>query len=188
MKLARLQSLTLCLVTVACAFSNRNVFSQEPQPVVPNAEHKWLAQFVGEWATESKGPAGPGQPPMECSSKLTSKKLGEFWVINEMKGEMMGTPMTGVQTIGYDKAKKKYVGTWVDSMMPFMWQYEGNVDKSGKILTLEADGPSFSDPTKLTKYQDIYEFKSKDEIAITSTVNVDGKWVTFMSGIAQRIK
>ncbi len=97
--------------------------------------------------------------------------------------------MVGVQTIGYDAAKKKYVGTWVDSMTDFMWKYEGSVDKSGKILTLEAEGPNFASPGKLTKFQDIYEFKSADVIAITSKMlGDDGKWVTFMSGSANRKK
>jgi hypothetical protein len=93
--------------------------------------------------------------------------LGGFWVLNEMKGDMVGEPMTGVQTIGYDEARKMYVGTWVDSMTAYMWQYEGNVDATGKVLTLDADGPNFMSDGKLTKFQDIYEFKSNDEIVIT---------------------
>ncbi len=110
----------------------------------PTPEHVWLEKFVGDWSTDSKGTMGPDQPPMECKGSLNSRKLGGFWVLNEMKGDMAGAPMTGVQTIGYDENKKKYVGTWVDSMTNFMWKYEGTVDKTGKILTLEADGPTSS--------------------------------------------
>ncbi len=138
--------------------------------------------------TDSKANMGPGQPQMECKGTLSSRKLG-FWVMNEMKGDMAGSPMIGIQTIGYDAKTKKYVGTWVDSMTDFMWKYEGTVDKSGKILTLEADGPSFVEPTKQTKFQDIYEFKSADEMLITSKMlGSDGKWTTFMSGTAVRKK
>ena len=39
-----------------------------------------------------------------------SECCGRFWVINEVQGEMMGTSMTGIQTIGYDATKKMYVG------------------------------------------------------------------------------
>jgi hypothetical protein len=93
------------------------------------------------------------------------------------------------QTIGYDEGKKKYVGTWVDSMTAFMWQYVGNVEPSGKVLTLDADGPNFTEGGKLTKFQDIYEFKSADEILMTSRMlGADGEWVTFMSGTAKRVK
>ena len=74
-------------------------------------------------------------------------------------------------------------------MTAFMWQYEGSVDPSGRVLTLEADGPNFTGNGKLTKYQDIYEFKSADAILMTSTMlGEDGKWVTFMSGTAKRVK
>ncbi len=114
-------------------------------PVMPQPthEHGWLQKFTGEWRTECKGTMGPGQPPMQCSGTLTARKLGEFWIVNEMKGEMSGAPMTGIQMIGNDEVRKKYVGTWVDSMSAFMWQYEGSVNSSGKVLKLEADGPNF---------------------------------------------
>jgi Protein of unknown function (DUF1579) len=70
-----------------------------------------------------------------------------------------------------------------------MWQYEGTVDASGKVLTLDADGPNLMGDGKLTKFQDIYEFKSTDEILMTSRMlATDGKWVTFMSGKAKRVK
>ena len=74
-------------------------------------------------------------------------------------------------------------------MTAFMWRYEGGVDPSGKVLTLDADGPSFTGDGKLTKFQDSYEFKSDDEILMTSRMlDADGKWVTFMSGIAKRVR
>lgn len=163
--------------------------AQVPEMPKPTPEHAWLEKFVGEWTTESKATMGPDQPALECKGELASRKLGGFWVMNELKGDMAGTPMTAIQTIGYDEKRKKYVGTWVDTMSDFMWKYEGSVDKSGKTLTLEADGPSFVDPSKLTKFQDIYEFKSKDEMLIVSKMlGSDGKWVTFMSGVGKRKK
>ena len=162
---------------------------QSPAVPTPTQEHGWLKKFIGEWKTESKATMGPDQAPMQCSGTLSSRQLGGFWVLNEIKGEWSGTPMTGIQTIGYDKAKKMFVGTWVDSMTDTLWQYQGNVDASGKILTLDADGPSFSEDGKLTKFQDIYEFKTADEILMTSRMlGPDGKWFTFMSGNSKRVK
>lgn len=163
--------------------------AQAPEFPKPKPEHAWLEKFVGDWTTEAKGTMGPNQPPIQCQGTLASRKLGDFWVTNEMKGDMGGAPMTGVQTIGYDDKLKKYVGTWVDTMSDFMWKYEGTVDKSGKTLTLEAEGPNFAEPEKKTKFQDIYEFKSSDEIIMTSKMlGSDGKWITFMSGTAKRKK
>ena len=132
---------------------------------------------------------GPGQPPMTCKGTVSSKMLGGFWVVSEMQAEMMGTPFTAVQTIGYDAEAKQYVGTWVDSMMNHMWKYTGSVDESGKKLTLEAEGPNFITPGKTAKFRDAYEFQDKDHIVVTSSMQGDdGKWVTFMTGNVRRKK
>ena len=79
--------------------------------------------------------------------------------------------------------KKKYVGTWVDSMMNHMWRYEGHVDDTGKKLILVAEGPNFMAEGKLTRFRDSYEFKTPDTIIATSEMmSDDGKWFTFMTG------
>ncbi len=178
-------SLILCLMMVT-----QFTLAQEiPEVPKPTKEHAWLAKFAGEWKTESKGTMGPDDPPMECSGTITSRQLGGFWVLNEMKGEMGGGPMSGIQTIGYDETKKKYIGTWVDSMSSAMWQYEGSVDASGKILTLQGDGPNFLGDGEPTKFEDVYEFTSDKEIKMTSRMlGDDGKWFVFMSGTATRVK
>jgi hypothetical protein len=185
MKILQFLTLVISLLSVLDSAYGQ----QTPAMPTPTQEHRWLQKFIGDWKTESKATMEPDQPPMQCVGTLSSRQLGAFWVMNELKGEWSGAPMTGIQTLGYDKDKKKYVGTWVDSMTDTLWQYQGNVDSSGKILTLEADGPSFIGDGKLTKFQDIYEFKSADEIAMTSRMlGPDGKWVTFMSGTSKRVK
>jgi hypothetical protein len=166
------------------------LFAQEvPQFPQPTKEHEWLQQFVGEWESTSQAVMGPGQPAIECKGTASSRMLGPFWVVTESEGDMMGTKIQAVQTIGYDAEKKKYVGSWVDSMINYMWKYEGTIDPSGKKLTLEAEGPNFMTGGKLTKFRDSYEFKSKDHIeAISSMQGADGKWVEFMTGQIRRKK
>jgi len=177
-------------LTVTLLLLHGPAFGQDgPAMPKPDQEHHWLQRFMGEWKTESKATMIPDQPPMQCSGTMSSRQLGGFWVLNEFKGEWSGDPMNGIQTIGYNKAKNKYVGTWVDSATPFMWLYEGTVDASGRILTLEAEGPNFMADGKLTKFEDIYEFKSANEILMKSRMlGDDGKWITFMSGTAIRKK
>jgi hypothetical protein len=161
--------------SIACA--------QQPEFPMPQKEHQWLQQFVGQWDTQAEGSMGPDQPPVQCKGTMDTRMLGGFWVVNEMQADMMGTPMTGIQTIGYDPAKKKYVGTWVDSMMNHMWKYEGTVDATGKVLTLEAEGPNFMTAGKVTKFRDAYEFKSANRIVATSSMqDEDGSWVVFLTG------
>jgi hypothetical protein len=165
------------------------LFAQEtPQAPKPLKEHDWLKQFVGDWESESEAMIGPDQK-MKCKGTMKAKMLGGFWMISETKGDMMGVTVDAIQTIGYDPEKKKYVGSWVDSMMNHMWKYEGSVDETGKILTLEAEGPSFTQPGETAKYRDVYEFKGKDQIAVSSSVQTeDGEWTTFMTGTAKRKK
>ena len=67
--------------------------------------------------------------------------LGGFFLVSEFKGEMAGKPFQGRSLTGYDPFKKKYVGVWVDSMSPGIYNTEGAFDKSGKVLTETMEGP-----------------------------------------------
>lgn len=178
-----------CLVLVATVVSS-SLWGQDPsQFPKPVKEHEFLQQFVGEWTSHSEASAGPGLPAFSCEGKMTSRMLGGFWVVSESKATVMGMTMQSIQTIGYSPEQKKYVGTWVDSMMNYLWKYEGTVDATGKILTLEAEGPNFVTPGKTAKFRDAYEFKSKDLILSTSSMQgEDGKWITFMTGKLERKK
>ncbi len=66
----------------------------------------------------------------------------------------MGFPATGVRTLGYDPVKGKFVGTWIYSMSPYLWTYEGSLDATGKILSLEGRGPKPETPGELARYRD----------------------------------
>ncbi len=166
-----------------------------PEMPKPTKEHKWLKKFVGRWTATSKGVMAEGQPPVETTATINSQLVGGFWVINRMQGKFNGPDgkasamvFKGFQTIGYDVKKKKYVGTWIASMDGYLWHYEGAVEKNGTKLVLEADGPDMVDPNKTTKYRDAYEFISKDEIIVTSSMQKpDGTWFTFMNGTSKRM-
>src|SRR5262249_52422264 len=84
----------------------------------PTAEHKVLAQEAGAWdGTIKMFMAGPDAPPSVSKGVETNTLgLGGFWMLSEFKGEFGGMPFEGRGTFGYDPVKKKYVGTWIDSM------------------------------------------------------------------------
>lgn len=176
--------LSLCLALNVASF----LLAQAPEPAKPVNEHQWLKHFVGNWECRFEAPPAPGKPAIKSGGTLQAQMLGELWVVNELKMDMMGTEMRCFQTIGYNVEKKKYVGTWVDSAMNHMWHYEGSVDSTGKILTLEAEGPSFTTPGKMAMFRDAYELKSADQIVATSSVlGEDGKWTVFMTGSMTRL-
>ena len=160
-----------------------------PKMPVPEKEHAWLQQFVGEWETEATAVMEPGKPPIRCKGTESVRSIGGFWIVAENKGAFMDVPVTGAMTLGYDPEKKKYVGTWICSITNYLWKYEGTVDASGKILTLETEGPCPMAPGKLSRFKDVTEFKSKDHKVLTSLMQGDdGKWVTFATIHCRRKK
>ena len=141
---------------------------------------EWLMQMAGEWETEAELTVDPSSKPIKAKGTSSARSLGGLWIIAEMKTDFMGTSIIGISTVGYDKSKKKYVGTFIASVHDYLWQYTGSVDSTGKILTLNAEGPSPLSPGKLFKYKDVYEIKSKDHKIMTSSIQTeDGKWTTF---------
>ncbi len=160
---------------------------EPPQMPAPSKEHAWLQQFVGEWEYSAELLMGEGMPAMQSKGTETVRAIGGFWIIGENKGDMMGMPFTGVTTLGYDPEAKSYIGTWIDSMGSYLWRYTGSVDSTGKILTLESEGPSPMEAGKLAKFRDATEFKSKDHKVFTSSVQgADGTWVKMLTMDATR--
>lgn len=151
-------------------------------------QHQFLKMFAGQWNVKSEGVMAEGQPAVPMSGKIDSQLLGDFWVVNRMKSEVAGMSFSGIQTVGFDSKKNKYVGTWIDTTADFMWKYEGFVDESGKKLILEATGPDMMNPAETRLYRDAYEFKDKNTIITTSSAQKDdGTWMTFMNGTATRV-
>jgi hypothetical protein len=158
--------------------------------VEPQKEHAWLGRLVGDWTYENESSMGPDQPPMKFSGTESVRSLGDVWALCEGRGEMPGGAVgVTLMTLGYDTAKKRFVGTFIGSMMTFMWVYDGELDASGKVLTLNAEGPSFAVEGKMAKYQDIIEFVSDDHRTLSAQVlGDDGRWTRFMTAHYRRKK
>ena len=92
-------------------------------------------------------------------------------------------------TLGYDPPSQKYIGTWVDSMNSHLWEYEGTVDQTGKILTLLTEGPCPTKPGETMKFKEEIEFKSPDHRVFTSSYQDEsGKWTTGVVSHSRRKK
>jgi len=156
----------------------------------PQKEHQWLQQLVGEWTSEAECSMGPGQPSTKSYGTERVRMVGGLWMVGEGQGEMPGGgTATMIMTLGYDPQKKRYLGTWIGSMMTHMWHYDGEMDASGRILTLSAEGPSMAGDGTMAKYQDIIEIKSKDHRTLSSRVlGPDGTWNHFMTAHYRRRK
>jgi uncharacterized protein DUF1579 len=154
----------------------------------PQTEHRWLQKLVGEWVYETEALMEPGKPLEKCTGTESVRSLGGLWILSEGQGKMPGGgAATMIVTLGYDPQKKRYVGTWVGSMMTNLWVYDGVLDADGKTLTLDTEGPDMSVEGKTAKYRDVYEIKSDDHRILTSHVlGADGKWLKFMTANYRR--
>lgn len=154
-------------------------------------QHQWLQQFVGDWEYEHLASCGgSGGEPQRTRGVEHVKSLGGLWILCEGKGEMPGGGQAEMLiTIGYDADQKKFVGSFVASMMTMMWLYEGSLDAAGKVLTLDADGPDMTNPGRRTKYQDIFEVVNPDLRTLRSrALDADGEWQQFMTATYKRRK
>lgn len=168
------------LAALAGLFASTAVSADPPKMPAPTKEHEWLLKFAGTWEGQGECYFDPNKP-MKLQGTETAKAVGGFWLQSDIKGEFAGQPMAGCMTLGYDPNKKKFVGTWIDSMSSHMFKYEGTVDSTGNVLTLEGEGPSPLDPSKMAKFKDVTEFKGADQKVMSSFVQgPDGKWIPMM--------
>jgi hypothetical protein len=159
-----------------------------PMMAEPAKEHHWLQRMVGEWTFEGECMMGPDQPPVKSGGQCVTRSLGGLWTLSEGSGEMPGGgEMESIITLGYDPAKGKFVGTFIASMMTHLWLYEGSLDASGKVLTLDAEGPSMTGDGSMAKYQDIITVQNDDHWILSSQIQgQDGQWMKFMTAHYRR--
>jgi hypothetical protein len=153
----------------------------------PQKEHHWLDKLVGEWSFETECSMGPDQPPSKSKGVEIVRSLGGLWIIAEGEGEMPdgGTGKT-IMSLGYDPQTNRYIGTFIGSMMTHLWIYNGSLDATKKVLTLDTEGSNFSDGS-MAKYQDIIEFVSDDHRILKSQIlGEDGNWNQFMTSHYRR--
>jgi hypothetical protein len=146
-------------------------------------QHRWLERLAGDWTVTGECSMGPDQPAMTTEGTESARMMHGAWLLAEGKGEMPGAgPSASLLQLGYDPARGKFVGTFTASMMTHLWVYEGSLDASGKVLTLDTVGPvfggtEFGEPGSMAKYQDIIEIEDADHRVLRSRIQaLDGQW------------
>jgi hypothetical protein len=148
----------------------------------PQPEHRWLQKLLGEWTYDTD--FGPGHQGAKASGTERGRAIGEFWVQLEGNGEMggPGDRATTILTLGFDPAKRRFIGTWIGSMMTHQWLYDGELDAASDRLTLTSEGPSMTEAGKTARYRDVIEFQGADQRTLTGSMQQpDGTWQAFMT-------
>lgn len=155
----------------------------------PTAEHNWLRKLIGDWTYEHPMVL-PDGTSRTLSGTEVFRTIGEYWVHGEAQGPGMdGKPSASIMTLGFDPAKGRFVGSWIGSMMPLFWVYDGELDPDGRILRLYSTGPAFDGSAGTEPYMDVIEFIDDDHRTLSGhTKNADGVWTPFMTGHYRRVK
>ena len=105
----------------------------------PQKDHEWLHQLLGNWKVHHDCEM-PDGTKSTTEGTMNCRSLGGMWLICESMGESPeGEAWSSLMTLGFDPTKGHYVGTFVGSMMANIWEYEGELDASGKRLPLNYD-------------------------------------------------
>lgn len=113
---------------------------QEIDVPKPGPELDVFKPDVGIWNVEIKTWAAPGEPTV-TSGKETNRMLGDYWLLVDFQGNMMGLDFEGHGAYTYDTEKKQYVGTWIDSMSPRKMDMIGVYDKDNQTMTYQGMAP-----------------------------------------------
>jgi hypothetical protein len=139
-------ALCLALVTSAPAGAQQGEKKLTPEQqaamdawmkvATPGEGHKLLEPLIGSWNVQSTMWEKPGEPPQKGAGVAeASWVLGGRFVKEEFQGEFGGMKFQGLGYTGYDNYKKKYIGSWMDTMGTMMMTSIGTVDPSGKVFT-----------------------------------------------------
>ncbi|MFQ5506802.1 MAG: dienelactone hydrolase family protein [Planctomycetota bacterium] len=151
---------SLCVLGCIAASTGASSRAQVPKPT-PGELHRVLWREVGVWDCTMK----LFQPSQEASiskgTETTRLLAGGLWVVSDYEGELLGVPYHGHGVIGYDSARRKLVGTWVDSMSDRLSQMEGVYDAKTRTRTMWVDS---IDPTtgKTRKDRHVLRYEGED--------------------------
>ena len=149
--------------------------AQEPPPMpTPGPEHQQFKLDEGTWDAVVEITPGPNMPPMTSKGvEVATLGCGGLCLITDFKGEMIGMPFHGHGTITWDSVKKKYVGSWIDSMSWGLHLTEGSWDPGAKKFNGTIEGRDATGT--ITKTRTVVEHLGGTRVMSAFTRSPDGK-------------
>jgi hypothetical protein len=161
--LALVTGLVVCVVTTHVPAQDKQDKKDPPDFSAPGPEHKILEGLAGTYDAKVKAFLEPGKPPEESTGLMKRKMLmGGRYLQEDYDGKLGPDSFTGLGIIGFDKIKKKFVMSWIDSMSTGFMTSEGTYDAAKKTLTYESE--DFDPATgKKMKGRDILRIDNDDQ-------------------------
>lgn len=165
------------LATGVAGFAAGKSVSQDSPMAEPGEEHKWLASHAGDYTAKVGGMMGES----EGTNKIEST-LGGLWNVTHFETTMMGMPFKGMEILGYDSQKGKFVSAWVDSMATTLAVMEGTYDADSKTLTMRGESVGMDGEkatmVNTTKYGDkgmVFNMQMEGDAAPVMTIEYTRK-------------
>jgi hypothetical protein len=149
--------------------------SGPPMPK-PGPEHELLKMDAGTWDAAVEFSPAPGAPPMTSKGvEVNTIGCGGLCLISDFKAEAgPGFEFHGHGLTAWDVVKKKYVGSWTDSMSQGLSITEATWDAAAKKLSGWMEGPDMMG--KVTKTRSVMEHRGDDTRVMTAfATGPDGK-------------
>ncbi len=191
-----MKRIILILFTVITSVFLQNVNAQGADPMkawqdfmTPGAMHQWLAKQVGTWEAEVSQWMDPAAAPTKVkATDIVKMSMNGLYQVADFSSTMMGMPMMGQSTLGFDNAKKKFVMTWIDNLGSGIVYMTGTYDEATKTLELKGKQTDpmtgkDSDMRQVNKYIDADNYTMSMYGA-----GMDGKEMKFMEGTFKRKK
>jgi hypothetical protein len=175
-KTVRLAAMLVCLGAPVAA---QTPAQQMPPMPKPGPEHALLKMDVGTWDAVVEFNPGPGVPPMISKGvEVNTMGCGGLCLITDFKGQAMGAPFHGHGVTTWDAAKKKYAGSWTDSMSMGMAVAETTYDPVTKKWNGTMEGPDMTGA--VMKSRSVLEHSGAKRVMTAYATGPDGKEAQMM--------
>ena len=175
-----MKSLATCALAAGLLAVAGPAAAQDAPPMpTPGPEHAIFKDVAGNWDAKTEMWMGPGEPAVSTGTETNEVSCGGMCVVTHFKSTFMNVPFEGRGTETWDKTKKKYVGSWTDSMSSGLMASESTYDAASKTMTGWMEGPDMTG--KVVKTKAVSEYKDANTKVFTMyAIGPDGKEVPSM--------
>jgi len=149
---------------------------------IATPEHQWLASLIGNWNVKCHYYIGSPDNPIEVEGTEEVTAVAPFWIVSQLTADMLGTPMVGKAATGFNPVTRKFMGTWQDSSIPFLYIFEGRMEQGADgVKTLHFEGENF-DPVRRQRaiYRSVIRYPSAAEKILDLSVESEDREIPIL--------
>lgn len=175
----------LAAVLAASAAALRADDTPQPPVAKPGPQHAILNKSAGVWDATVETTMPDGTKSSSTGVETNKMICNGLWQVSDFKGSFGGQPFEGHGVNGWDAAKKKYVGTWIDSMSSSLSVVEQTYDAATKTMSGTMEGPDETGKAVKIKMVTIQP-DDNNRVFTMSMPGPDGKEMALMKIVYKR--